>query len=51
MPGEQVESAFYLHLEVEDRPGRAGEIAKILGENDVSVKSVVQKGSGRTRGS
>jgi homoserine dehydrogenase len=43
VPGEQVESAFYLHLEVEDRPGVLGEIAKILGENHVSVKSVVQK--------
>jgi homoserine dehydrogenase len=43
IPGEQVESAFYLHLEVEDRPGVLGEIAKILGENMVSVKSVVQK--------
>jgi homoserine dehydrogenase len=43
VPGEQVESAFYLHLEVEDRPGVLGEIAQILGENGVSVKSVVQK--------
>ena len=43
VPGEQVESAFYLHLEVEDRPGVLGEIAKILGEHVVSVKSVVQK--------
>jgi homoserine dehydrogenase len=46
VPGEQVESAFYLHLEVEDRPGVLGEIAKVLGENLVSVKSVVQKGLG-----
>jgi homoserine dehydrogenase len=43
VPGEEVESAFYLHLEVEDRPGVLGEIAKILGDNHVSVKSVVQK--------
>jgi homoserine dehydrogenase len=43
VPGEQVESAFYLHLEVDDRPGVLGEIAKILGDNEVSVKSVVQK--------
>jgi homoserine dehydrogenase len=46
VPGEQVESAFYLHLEVEDRPGVLAEIAKILGEHQVSVKSVVQKGLG-----
>jgi homoserine dehydrogenase len=43
VPGEQVESAFYLRLEVDDRPGVLGEIAKILGDNQVSVKSVVQK--------
>jgi homoserine dehydrogenase len=46
VPGEQVESAFYLHLEVEDRPGVLAEVAKILGDNQVSVKSVVQKGLG-----
>jgi homoserine dehydrogenase len=46
VPGQEVESAFYLHLEVEDRPGVLAEIAKILGEHQVSVKSVVQKGLG-----
>jgi homoserine dehydrogenase len=46
VPGEDVESAFYLHLEVEDRPGVLATIAKILGDNEVSVKSVVQKGMG-----
>jgi homoserine dehydrogenase len=46
VPGDEVESAFYLHLEVEDRPGVLAEIAKVLGENEVSVKSVVQKGLG-----
>jgi homoserine dehydrogenase len=46
IPGEEVESAFYLHLEVADEPGVLARIAKILGDNDVSVKSVVQKGMG-----
>jgi homoserine dehydrogenase len=46
VPGEEVESAFYLHLEVEDRPGVLADIAKILGEQRVSVKSAVQKGLG-----
>jgi homoserine dehydrogenase len=46
IPGEEVESAFYLHLEVEDRPGVLAEIAQILGESEVSVKSVIQKGVG-----
>jgi homoserine dehydrogenase len=46
VPGEEVESAFYLHLEVADQPGVLAQIAKILGDNQVSVKSVVQKGMG-----
>ena len=46
VPGEEVESAFYLHLEVEDQPGVLAQIAQILGDNGVSVKSVVQKGIG-----
>ena len=33
--GEEVESAFYLHLEVADRPGVLAQIAKILGDNEV----------------
>jgi len=41
-----VESAFYLHLEVADRPGVLAQIAEILGLQGVSVKSVVQKGLG-----
>ena len=41
-----VESAFYLHLEVADRPGVLAQVAEVLGLQGVSVKSVVQKGLG-----
>jgi homoserine dehydrogenase len=41
-----VASSFYLHLEVEDRPGVLAAIAEVLGRNEVSVKSVVQRGTG-----
>jgi homoserine dehydrogenase len=41
-----VVSAFYLHLEVEDRPGVLAQVAEILGLQGVSVKSVVQRGLG-----
>jgi homoserine dehydrogenase len=41
-----VESAFYLYLEVADRPGVLAQVAEILGLQGVSVKSVVQKGLG-----
>jgi len=46
VPEEEVESAFYLHLEVQDAPGVLARVAQILGENGVSVKSVLQKGIG-----
>jgi homoserine dehydrogenase len=41
-----VSSSFYLHLAVADRPGVLGQIAQVLGDKDVSVKSVVQRGAG-----
>jgi homoserine dehydrogenase len=41
-----VTSSFYLHLAVADRPGVLAGVAQVLGDNDVSVKSVVQRGSG-----
>jgi homoserine dehydrogenase len=41
-----VPSSFYLHLEVADRPGVLARIATVLGDHDVSVKSVVQRGAG-----
>jgi homoserine dehydrogenase len=41
-----VTSAFYLSLEVADKPGVLAQVAEILGLQGVSVKSVVQKGLG-----
>jgi len=41
-----VASSFYLHLAVADRPGVLAQIAQVLGDKDVSVKSVVQRGVG-----
>ena len=43
---EDVESAFYLHLDVADRPGVLAAVTKVLGEHAVSIKSVVQRGLG-----
>jgi homoserine dehydrogenase len=43
---EDVESAFYVHLEVADRPGVLAQIAEILGMQGASVKSVLQQGLG-----
>jgi homoserine dehydrogenase len=41
-----ISSSFYLHLEVADRPGVLARIADVLGRNQVSVRSVVQRGLG-----
>jgi homoserine dehydrogenase len=43
---EDVESAFYLHMEVADRPGVLAAVTQALGEQGVSIKSVVQRGMG-----
>jgi homoserine dehydrogenase len=43
---EDVVSSFYLHLEVADEPGVLAQVARVLAAEDVSVKSVVQKGLG-----
>ena len=42
----EVESSFYLHLEVADRPRVLAAIADVLGRHEISVKSVVQRGQG-----
>ncbi len=41
-----VESAFYLHLEVADRPGVLAQVAQLLGLQGASIRSFVQKGLG-----
>jgi homoserine dehydrogenase len=43
---EDVEGAFYLHLDVADRPGVLAAVTQVLGEHDVSIRSVVQRGAG-----
>jgi homoserine dehydrogenase len=43
---QDLDSSFYLHLEVADRPGVLASIADVLGRNGISVKSVVQRGLG-----
>src|SRR5215207_3879919 len=43
---QDVESGFYLHLEVADHPGVLAQIAEILGMQGASIKSFVQRGLG-----
>ncbi len=41
-----VNSSFYLYLEVADEPGVLARVATVLGDHEISVKSVVQRGIG-----
>jgi homoserine dehydrogenase len=45
VPGS-VESAFYLRMSVTDRPGVLARVASIFGDQAVSIRSVLQSGSG-----
>jgi homoserine dehydrogenase len=42
-PMDSCESRYYLRLQVEDRPGVLAEIGAILGRNEISMSSVIQK--------
>jgi homoserine dehydrogenase len=43
---EDIESGFYIHMEVADRPGALAAVARVLGDQGASIKSVVQHGLG-----
>ncbi|MDP3013895.1 MAG: ACT domain-containing protein, partial [Candidatus Subteraquimicrobiales bacterium] len=43
-PIDEINSSFYLLTDVIDKPGVLARIAKIFGENNVSLASVIQKG-------
>jgi homoserine dehydrogenase len=45
-PMEAVRCAYYLRVMVRDKPGVLSRVAGILGENDISIANVIQKGRG-----
>jgi homoserine dehydrogenase len=45
-PVDEGESAYYLNLEVLDRPGVLAQVAGVFGDNDVSIRSMEQEGLG-----
>jgi homoserine dehydrogenase len=47
---EDVPSAFYLHLDVADRSGVLAAVTRVLEEQEVSIKSFVQRGRGAGEG-
>ena len=45
-PIDEVESAYYLNLDVFDRPGVLAAVAGVFGRHDVSIRSMEQEGLG-----
>ena len=45
-PIDEVESAYYLNLDVFDRPGVLAAVAGVVGRHDVSIRSMEQEGLG-----
>ncbi|HCV35183.1 MAG TPA: homoserine dehydrogenase, partial [Acidimicrobiaceae bacterium] len=45
-PIDDVVSAFYLNIEVDDRPGVLASVATVFGEHGVSIRSMEQEGLG-----
>jgi homoserine dehydrogenase len=43
LPIEEVETAYYLRMSVEDKPGVLADITRILGDNEISIEAFVQK--------
>ncbi len=43
LPIDEVETAYYLRMEVEDRSGVLAEITRILGEEEISIEAFMQK--------
>jgi homoserine dehydrogenase len=44
-PMSEVKTRYYLRLNVPDRPGVLAQVSKVLGDNSISISSVIQKES------
>jgi homoserine dehydrogenase len=45
-PMEAIRCRYYMRVTAQDRPGVLSKVAGILGENDISIANVIQKGRG-----
>ncbi len=43
LPMEQVETAYYLRMSVEDKPGVLADITRILADQQISIEAIIQK--------
>ena len=46
---EQVETAYYLRMQAEDRSGVLAEVTRILADQDISIEAIIQKEPAETR--
>jgi homoserine dehydrogenase len=44
IPMSEITTKYYIRFQVEDRPGVLGQITGCLGQNNISIESVIQKG-------
>ncbi|MGB9768133.1 homoserine dehydrogenase [Dictyoglomus turgidum] len=49
-PSDEIYTRYYIRLWVKDQPGVLAQIAKILGENHISISSVIQKETSEKEG-
>ncbi len=43
VPMDEVETAYYLRLQVQDKPGVLADVTRILADHDISINAMVQK--------
>ena len=43
LASEQIKTAYYLRLNVEDKPGVLAEVTKILADHQISIEALIQK--------
>jgi len=45
LPMEQVETAYYVRMQAQDRPGVLADVTRILADQDISIEAMLQKPS------
>jgi homoserine dehydrogenase len=43
LPIEDVETAYYLRLQAQDKPGVLADVTRILGDDGISIEAILQK--------
>ena len=46
-PMDEIRCCYYLRVMAQDRPGVLSKVAGILGDNNISIANVIQKGRGK----